>query len=79
MPAVPPADPPSRPLLSVVRGVPTPAELAAVVVVLAARAAAQTAGPATPQPRSQWAARERLMRPPLSAGPGAWRASALPR
>jgi hypothetical protein len=76
VPEVPPADPPSRPLLSVVRGDPTPAELAAVVVVLAARAGDP---PAVSRPRSQWAARERLMRPPLAAGPGAWRASALPR
>jgi hypothetical protein len=57
------------PVLRVVRGEPSAAELAAVVVVLGARAS---------QP-SRWAARDRLVRLPPPAGPGAWRASALPR
>jgi Acyl-CoA carboxylase epsilon subunit len=66
-------------MLSVVRGDPTPAELAAVVVVLAARAGQGAAGrPATRRPRSQWAVGDRLMRPVLAVGPGAWRASGLP-
>jgi hypothetical protein len=28
---------------------------------------------------SRWAAKERLVRPPLRPGPGTWRTSALPR
>ncbi|MEV5825025.1 acyl-CoA carboxylase subunit epsilon [Spirillospora sp. NPDC052242] len=75
-----------KPFLQVVRGDPTPEEVAALVAVLTARAAAAAAardgrGPARP---SRWADRSRLVRgaagtavPPR--GPGAWRASALPR
>jgi hypothetical protein len=64
------------PALQVVRGEPTAAELAAVLVVLAGRASrtVDTKGAR----RSAWAARDRMMRPPVMAGPGAWRASALP-
>ena len=65
------------PLLTVVRGEPTAAELAALIVVLGRRAEQAAASPRGPV--SQWAARERFMRPGLQAGPGAWRASALPR
>jgi len=72
----PPAQP-VRPALSVVRGEPTAAELAAVVVVLAARAAQRPAVPARPAP-SQWTAKSRQLRPQLFPAPGAWRASALP-
>jgi hypothetical protein len=65
-----------RPLLTVVRGEPTEAELAAVLVVLAGRH-----GPAASPGRKPgtWAARERLLRPAVAAGPGAWRAAGLPR
>jgi acyl-CoA carboxylase epsilon subunit len=77
------------PLLTVVRGQPTDAEMAAVVAVLAARAAAARAiaaraavadqqAPARTA-RSAWSDRSRQLRQPLIAGPGAWRASALPR
>ncbi len=67
-----------RPVLRVIRGEPTADELAAVVVVLAARAG-QVGGEPAPQPaRSQWSAKARRMRPRLTPGPGAWRASALP-
>jgi hypothetical protein len=69
-------EPAARPLLSVVRGEPTPAELAAVVVVLAGRARGTQIAPAPP--RSEWAAKSRRLRPQLHQGPGAWRASALP-
>ena len=64
------------PLLRVVRGDPFPHELAALVAVLAARAGADVA----PEPRpvrSLWATP--VLRAPLHPGPGAWRASALPR
>jgi hypothetical protein len=67
--------------LRIVAGHPSPAETAAVTVVLTALAAAAGAGtgPAGDAPRSEWSERSRLLRPAVSAGPGAWRASALPR
>ncbi len=69
-----------RPLLRVVRGAPTAAELAAVTVVIGALARSGSRRPLPQRSgRARWAARDQLMRPPLSAGPGAWRASALPR
>ncbi len=64
-------------VLRVVRGDPTPAELAAVVVVLRGRRGSRPRGGSS-LPRSRWAARERLIRQPLAAGPGAWQSSALP-
>jgi hypothetical protein len=67
-----------RPVLTVIHGDPTREELAAVVVVLTGRAS-QAAPAAAGRPPSQWAARARQLRPQLTAGPGAWRASALPR
>ncbi len=66
------------PFLRVVRGEPTPEELAALVVVLQARATA-TAGAGPAGPFSAWRDRSRYVRQPLRPGPGAWRASALPR
>jgi hypothetical protein len=82
MPADFPAAPAAQlppPVLRVIRGEPTADELAAVVVVLAARAAEAGPEPAPRPARSQWAAKARQMRPQLTPGPGAWRASALPR
>ena len=63
-----------RPLLRVVRGDPTPEELAALVTVLSARPAPA----APPVRRSVWGNPARRVRRPLRPGPGAWRASALP-
>jgi hypothetical protein len=69
---------PDAPVVRVVRGSPSPEELAALVAVLASAGDDSAAGPDTMR-RSRWAA------PPLEAGrlhrpgPGAWRASALPR
>jgi len=70
----------SQPLLAVVRGEPTAAELAALAVVVDAlvRRASQRAAPDRAA-GSRWAARQQLMRQQLRPGPGAWRASALPR
>ncbi|HEX5017691.1 MAG TPA: acyl-CoA carboxylase epsilon subunit [Actinomycetes bacterium] len=66
-----------RPILRVVRGEPDEDELAALVAVIAARAAR---GEAEQRARkSLWAARSRQVRPPLRPAPGAWRASSLPR
>jgi hypothetical protein len=68
-----------RPLLTVVRGGPTPEQLAALVAVVTARAsAAETAAAeVAAAARPLWAAP--VLRSPLSHGPGAWRASGLPR
>ena len=66
------------PVLRVVKGAPDDAELAAVVTVVAAlagRGGTTGAGP----PRSLWRDRHRSIRPPIGPGPGAWRASGLPR
>jgi hypothetical protein len=68
-----------RPLLSVLRGEPTPEELAAVIVVLTARSSGTDRAPARQRPGSAWTAKSRMLRPPLTAAPGAWRASGLPR
>lgn len=71
---------PRPPVLRVERGNPTAEELAAVVAVLAA--AGGDPGPAQDGPGrrpSLWTARSRFARAPHSAGPGAWRASSLPR
>ncbi len=61
--------------MKVVRGNPTPEELAAVVVLLTAA----SGGSAAPEPavRSLWAAPQ--LRAPLTPGPGAWTASGLSR
>jgi hypothetical protein len=68
------------PLVSVVRGEPTAAELAALAVVIDALVRYGSQPSAAERPGgSRWAAREQLMRPQLRPGPGAWRASALPR
>jgi len=64
----------TAPLLRVVRGNPTPEELAALVAVISTR------GSAEPEPapvRSLWA--RPVLRTALPHGPGAWRASSLPR
>jgi len=72
---------PDRPVLRVVRGDATPEEIAALVAVVTAthaRAAASAAEPPAPR-MSAWRDPARRMRQPLPHGPGAWRASALPR
>jgi hypothetical protein len=69
----------SPPALTIVSGQPTPEETAAVVVVLTALAGHAASAPADPPTPSQWSARSRFMRAPVTPGPGAWRASALPR
>ena len=68
-----------RALFRVVRGEPDDAELAALTVVLAA---ASSGGPASTGPArrtSFWADRQAALRQPLHSGPGAWKASTLPR
>ena len=65
----------TTPLLRVVKGDPTPEELAALVAVAAARQAAGTAT-STPKPRSEWGHPVRSHRRTHRVGPGQWRASA---
>ncbi|MGI5165081.1 acyl-CoA carboxylase subunit epsilon [Spirillospora sp. CA-253888] len=75
-----------KPFLRIVRGDPSPEEIAALVAVLTARAqaaaAARDAGEA--RPVSRWADRSRGLRGAVAEGvrprgPGAWRAGGLPR
>ena len=69
---------PAAPALRVVRGEPTPEELAALVVVLSASGGAAEEPP--PTHPSQWSTPERLVRRPvIPGGVGNWWASGLPR
>jgi hypothetical protein len=70
----------SGPRLTVVKGQPDAAEIAAVAAVLTAlsRAAGGDAGPPRTH-RNQWSSPARRMREPLARGAGGWRASGLPR
>ncbi|MYW06032.1 acyl-CoA carboxylase subunit epsilon [Streptomyces sp. SID3343] len=65
-------------MMKVVRGEPTPEELAVIVAVVAAKAAAGGGTEAPARTRSVWNAPERLVRRPQRPGPGAWRASGWP-
>ncbi|WP_151524459.1 acyl-CoA carboxylase subunit epsilon [Serinicoccus kebangsaanensis] len=70
---------PEPPVIRVVRGNPTPVQVAALVAVLAGgQGAAGQDGASTPS-RTLWTARSRFARPRPSVGPDGWRASALPR
>ena len=69
----------TEPVLRVVKGDPTPEELAALVAVVSARAAAAPAPASEPSSRaSDWSTYWRNVRRPLHPGPGRWRASAHP-
>jgi Acyl-CoA carboxylase epsilon subunit len=70
------APPQMPPVLSVLRGAPTPDELAALLVVLASRQPARRTIASRP---SFWSSRGHLVGAPLFPGAGAWRASGLPR
>ncbi|MDR8408532.1 acyl-CoA carboxylase subunit epsilon [Nonomuraea sp. 3-1Str] len=65
-----------KPHLRIVRGDATPEEIAALVAVLATRAAPSRPS-AAPSPQ-MWRNPARRMRKPLSPGKAAWRMSALP-
>jgi hypothetical protein len=67
------------PAITVVRGQPAPAELAAVVAVLLAAGAATAAVPAAPPRFSAWSERFLSQRGLPRPGPHSWRASGLPR
>lgn len=65
-----------RPLLTVVRGEPTPEQLAALIAVVSARAAGGDSGDAPAPAPSLWSRPQ--LRGPQAHGEGAWRASGLP-
>jgi hypothetical protein len=65
------------PLLRIVKGNPSPEEVAALVAVVSSMAtAAAEAAAQEKTPRAEWSARHRMLRRPHRHGPGAWRASA---
>lgn len=66
-----------RALFRIVGGEPTDEELAALTAVLLAAASAPP--PPAPRSRDRWSDPAARMRRPLTPGPGAWWASALPR
>jgi len=66
-----------RPVLRIVRGAPSPEEVAALVAVVAAAGSAGADRPRTAPTAAGWSAHERTVRGPLPAG--GWRASAAPR
>ncbi|ANY07544.1 acyl-CoA carboxylase subunit epsilon [Pseudonocardia sp. HH130630-07] len=68
-----------RALFRVVRGTPDDRELAALTAVLAAAASGTGTGSAPAAAPSPWSHPAAQLRAPLAPGPGAWRASALPR
>jgi hypothetical protein len=66
---------PARPVLRIVRGDPSPEEVAALTAVLAAASAGAPAAEAETGPASAWTERESLVRHPPTPGPNAWRMS----
>ena len=63
------------PLLRIVKGDPTPEEVAALVAVVSAMAAgAAEAAAKQERPKPEWAAHHRKLRGTHRHGPGAWRA-----
>ena len=66
--------PDDRPALRIVRGHPTPEDLA-VITALVAAAETTTAAPPERRPgRGQWTDPRMMVRKQLHPGPGAWRA-----
>ncbi|WP_026925731.1 acyl-CoA carboxylase subunit epsilon [Granulicoccus phenolivorans] len=62
------------PVIEVVAGSPTPEEIAAIVTVVSALAAAPAEEKAVDQPRvGGWRSYYRALRRPFVHGPGAWR------
>ncbi|GGO18199.1 hypothetical protein GCM10010116_36630 [Microbispora rosea subsp. aerata] len=68
----------SEPFVRIVRGDATPEETAALVAVLAARAAAQDARPERPAITGNWRNPAHRLRVGLPHGPGAWRRAFFP-
>ncbi len=69
------ATPPAA-VLRIVKGDPTPEEVAALVAVIASLGDGEAP---RPKPRSSWADPARQLRTALPHGPGAWCTSGLPR
>ncbi|MFK5582309.1 MULTISPECIES: acyl-CoA carboxylase subunit epsilon [unclassified Serinicoccus] len=70
------------PVIRVVRGHPSPVQLAALTAVLTAGSGPADdtgSGSGARTPGTLWTARSRFARPRPAVGPGGWRASALPR
>jgi hypothetical protein len=74
--SVEPVETQTQPLLRIVKGNPTPEEVAALVAVVSSMATAAEAAAQDKTPRPEWSARHRMLRQPHRHGPGAWRASA---
>ena len=68
-----------RALFRVVRGAPDDHELAALTAVVAAAASATGGDDTASATPDLWSHPAAQLRAPLMAGPGAWRASGLPR
>ncbi|MFP5069638.1 acyl-CoA carboxylase subunit epsilon [Pseudonocardia nantongensis] len=68
-----------RTLFRVVRGAPEDHETAALTAVLAAATSAGGEDEPAPATPDLWSHPAAQLRAPLMAGPGAWRASGLPR
>ncbi|MEO5851485.1 MAG: acyl-CoA carboxylase epsilon subunit [Nocardioides sp.] len=69
-----------EPLLKIVKGDPSPEEVAALVAVVAALGAGVAgAGEPAPSVRPEWNAPHRLVRGAHAPGAGGWRTSGLPR
>ncbi|MGD8199773.1 acyl-CoA carboxylase epsilon subunit [Ornithinimicrobium sp. W1679] len=66
-------------VIRVERGNPTPEQVAALAVVLAAAGSGDGGSGDGPHRRTLWTARSRFARPRPAVGPDGWRASALPR
>ena len=62
--------------LRVIAGNPTDTELAVVISLLSHLPQASVA---QPNPPSHWSNKAAMMRPVITAGPGAWRASTFPQ
>jgi hypothetical protein len=65
-----------RPLLRIVRGNPSPEEIAALTAVVPSLGGGE---PPPPRRTPEWSARHRKVRRTLPHGPGGWRSSGLPR
>jgi hypothetical protein len=65
--------------LRIVKGNPSDEEVAALVAVVSALGSGSGSEDAPERPRSAWSDRRAQVREPLPHGPGAWRASGLPR
>ena len=64
------------PILRIVKGNPTPEEVAALVTVVCAMAAGAAEASSRQKPEPEWGAHHRKLRATHRHGPGAWRVSA---